>query len=228
MARGKVQLKRIENPVHRQVTFCKRRTGLLKKAKELSILCDTEIGIMIFSIHGKLHQFSTKGFSLSLSLSLSLELQEEIIKLKQEIQQLHKGLGNIYGQRTEDMTLDELHALEEHLEIWMYHIRSAKTQIMFEEIQLLKNKCNARSNANPQACPQAYRTRAQARPCHNHARRTHAFSRPTRKHAHRLAGPVLTQGHAASMLAGPLATYTQRNRACARPCSKHACRFTGF
>ncbi|GMH00683.1 hypothetical protein Nepgr_002522 [Nepenthes gracilis] len=61
MARGKVQLKRIENPVHRQVTFCKRRAGLLKKAKELSILCDSDIGVFIFSPQGKLYELATKG-----------------------------------------------------------------------------------------------------------------------------------------------------------------------
>ncbi|KAF3520605.1 hypothetical protein DY000_02062672 [Brassica cretica] len=61
MARGKIQLKRIENPVHRQVTFCKRRTGLLKKAKELSVLCDAEVGVMIFSPQGKLFELATKG-----------------------------------------------------------------------------------------------------------------------------------------------------------------------
>lgn len=61
MARGKVQMKRIENPVHRQVTFCKRRAGLLKKAKELSILCDADIGVFIFSAHGKLYELATKG-----------------------------------------------------------------------------------------------------------------------------------------------------------------------
>ena len=62
MARGKIQLKRIENPVHRQVTFCKRRTGLLKKAKELSVLCDAEIGVVIFSPQGKLFELAAKGY----------------------------------------------------------------------------------------------------------------------------------------------------------------------
>ncbi|KDO41088.1 hypothetical protein CISIN_1g0289612mg, partial [Citrus sinensis] len=61
MARGKVQMKRIENPVHRQVTFCKRRAGLLKKAKELSILCDADVGVFIFSNHGKLYELATNG-----------------------------------------------------------------------------------------------------------------------------------------------------------------------
>ncbi|CAI0380958.1 unnamed protein product [Linum tenue] len=32
MGRGRVQLKRIENKINRQVTFSKRRAGLLKKA----------------------------------------------------------------------------------------------------------------------------------------------------------------------------------------------------
>jgi hypothetical protein len=62
MARGKVQLRRIENPVHRQVTFCKRRAGLLKKARELSVLCDAHIGIIIFSAHGKLYDLATTGY----------------------------------------------------------------------------------------------------------------------------------------------------------------------
>ncbi|GAA0151353.1 MADS box transcription factor [Lithospermum erythrorhizon] len=64
MGRGKIQLKRVENQVHRQVTFCKRRAGLLKKAKELSVLCDAEIGVFIFSAHGKLFELATKGRSM--------------------------------------------------------------------------------------------------------------------------------------------------------------------
>lgn len=62
MARGKVQMRRIENPVHRQVTFCKRRMGLLKKAKELSVLCDADIGVIVVSPHGKIYDLATNGF----------------------------------------------------------------------------------------------------------------------------------------------------------------------
>lgn len=72
MGRGRVELKRIENKINRQVTFSKRRNGLLKKAYELSVLCDAEIALIIFSSLGKLSEFasSTSGYpSLSLSLS---------------------------------------------------------------------------------------------------------------------------------------------------------------
>ncbi|KAL6587579.1 transcription regulatory region sequence-specific DNA binding [Orobanche minor] len=59
MGRGKVQLKRIENKISRQVTFSKRRSGLLKKAHEISVLCDAEVGLIVFSNKGKLCEYST-------------------------------------------------------------------------------------------------------------------------------------------------------------------------
>lgn len=59
MGRGKVELKRIENSTNRQVTFSKRRNGLLKKAFELSVLCDAEVALIIFSPSGKAYQFSS-------------------------------------------------------------------------------------------------------------------------------------------------------------------------
>ena len=49
MGTGKIAIRRIDNSTSRQVTFSKRRNGLLKKAKELAILCDVEVGVMIFS-----------------------------------------------------------------------------------------------------------------------------------------------------------------------------------
>ncbi|CAL9194782.1 unnamed protein product [Musa hybrid cultivar] len=159
MARGKVQLKRIENPVHRQVTFCKRRMSLLKKANELSVLCDAEIGIIIFSTHGKLYELATKGTMEGLidryktacgdahstagggDANQSQEFEQEISMLKKEIDLLHKSLRCMLGEGIAGhMTLDELLVLEKHLEMWMYHIRATKMQIMFQEIQSLKNK----------------------------------------------------------------------------------------
>ena len=59
MGRGKVQLKRIENKINRQVTFSKRRNGLLKKAHEISVLCDAEVAVIVFSPKGKLYEYAT-------------------------------------------------------------------------------------------------------------------------------------------------------------------------
>jgi hypothetical protein len=62
MGRGKVELKRIENKISRQVTFAKRRNELLKKAYELSVLCDAEVALIIFSSRGRLFEFSTSSW----------------------------------------------------------------------------------------------------------------------------------------------------------------------
>ncbi|KAL6995219.1 MADS-box transcription factor anr1 [Sarracenia purpurea var. burkii] len=75
MGRGKIVIRRIDNSTSRQVTFSKRRSGLLKKAKELAILCDAEVGVMIFSSTGKLYDFSSTrsypSYDLLLDASLS-------------------------------------------------------------------------------------------------------------------------------------------------------------
>ncbi len=61
MGRGKIEIKKIENPTSRQVTFSKRRGGLLKKAHELAVLCDAEVALIIFSSTGKLFEFASSG-----------------------------------------------------------------------------------------------------------------------------------------------------------------------
>ncbi|KAK3042430.1 hypothetical protein RJ639_000154 [Escallonia herrerae] len=58
IGRGKIEIKRIENTTNRQVTFCKRRSGLLKKAYELSVLCEAEVALVIFSARGRLYEYS--------------------------------------------------------------------------------------------------------------------------------------------------------------------------
>jgi MADS-box transcription factor len=62
MGRGKIEIKRIENTTNRQVTFCKRRNGLLKKAYELSVLCDAEIALIVFSSRGRLYEYANSRF----------------------------------------------------------------------------------------------------------------------------------------------------------------------
>ncbi|KAJ8625320.1 hypothetical protein MRB53_033850 [Persea americana] len=155
MVRGKRQMKRIENPVHQQVSFCKRRRGLLKKAKELSILCDADIGIIIFSKHGKLYELATKGTMHGMiegyketwsaaeaeeEAHKSLELKQEVDVLKQEIQMLQMGFRYRFGNRSENETLDELHGMERYLENRIRLVRTEKMQNMFQEVQLLRNK----------------------------------------------------------------------------------------
>lgn len=74
MARGKIQIKRIENVTNRQVTYSKRRNGLFKKANELTVLCDAKVSLLMVSSSGKLHEFispSTTYVILILSSEIS-------------------------------------------------------------------------------------------------------------------------------------------------------------
>lgn len=63
MARGKIQIKRIENTTNRQVTYSKRRNGLFKKANELTVLCDAKVSIIMLSSTEKLHEYISPATS---------------------------------------------------------------------------------------------------------------------------------------------------------------------
>ncbi|XP_071002012.1 myocyte-specific enhancer factor 2A-like isoform X5 [Oncorhynchus clarkii lewisi] len=59
MGRKKIQITRIMDERNRQVTFTKRKFGLMKKAYELSVLCDCEIALIIFNSSNKLFQYAS-------------------------------------------------------------------------------------------------------------------------------------------------------------------------
>ncbi|ESR47071.1 hypothetical protein CICLE_v10003812mg, partial [Citrus x clementina] len=54
MAREKIKIRKIDN-----IIFVYKRRGLFKKAEELSVLCDAEVGVIIFSATGKLFESSS-------------------------------------------------------------------------------------------------------------------------------------------------------------------------
>ncbi|XP_044510836.1 agamous-like MADS-box protein AGL11 isoform X2 [Mangifera indica] len=94
MGKGKKEIKKIENSTSWQVTFCKRRKGLLKKAYELSILCEAEIGLVVFSTRGRLYEYSNTKRLMGDSLS-TLSVKE----LKQLENRLERGLTKIMSKK---------------------------------------------------------------------------------------------------------------------------------
>ena len=63
MGRRKIQIKTIQNASSRRATFEKRRIGLLKKAMELSILCDARISLTIErKVEGDLQIYASEPF----------------------------------------------------------------------------------------------------------------------------------------------------------------------
>jgi hypothetical protein len=49
MGRNKIKIEKIKSERNRNITFIKRKKGLIKKAMELSLLCDAEILVAIVS-----------------------------------------------------------------------------------------------------------------------------------------------------------------------------------
>jgi len=84
MGRGKIEIKRIDNATSRQVTFSKRRSGLFKKAKELAILCDAEVGLIVFSSTGRLYDFASTRFDCFSSLLLTYVRSASYISVRAE------------------------------------------------------------------------------------------------------------------------------------------------
>lgn len=62
--RGRVELRRIEDRTSRQVRFSKRRSGLFKKAHELSVLCEAEVALVVFSPAGRLYEFASSSLQV--------------------------------------------------------------------------------------------------------------------------------------------------------------------
>ncbi|KAM3195336.1 hypothetical protein ACQJBY_071449 [Aegilops geniculata] len=75
MVRGKIVIRRIENMRSRQVTFSKRRRGLLKKARELAILCDVQVGVIIFSSTGSLYEYANSTATTTMGTTMAYIIQ---------------------------------------------------------------------------------------------------------------------------------------------------------
>ncbi|XP_028953084.1 truncated transcription factor CAULIFLOWER A-like isoform X1 [Malus sylvestris] len=165
MGRGKVQLKRIENTISRQVTFSKRRTGLLKKAHEISVLCDADVALIVFSTKGKLFEYSTDS-SMERILDryeqytvaerqlngTNSESQEnwcvEYPKLAARIEVIQRKLRNFTGEDLGPLSLRELQNLEQQLDTALKRIRTRKNQLMHESISEMHKKQKALRELN--------------------------------------------------------------------------------
>ncbi|XP_062009754.1 agamous-like MADS-box protein MADS2 isoform X1 [Rosa rugosa] len=147
MGRGRVELKRIENKINRQVTFAKRRNGLLKKAYELSILCDAEVALIIFSNRGKLYEFCSSSSILKTleryqkcsygamevnepAKELEQSSYREYLKLKTRCESLQRTQRNLLGEDLGPLNTKELEQLERQLESSLKHVRSTKVNLV--------------------------------------------------------------------------------------------------
>lgn len=150
----------IENATSRQVTFSKRRNGLMKKAFELSVLCDAEVALIIFSPRGKLYEFASSSMQATIeryrkhaktkdaqdppSVNNVVQLEhlnhEEAASLMKKIEQLEVSKRKMLGEDLGSCSMDELQQLENQLEKSVCKIRARKIEVFEEQIKQLRQK----------------------------------------------------------------------------------------
>ncbi|XP_019420955.1 PREDICTED: MADS-box transcription factor 23-like isoform X2 [Lupinus angustifolius] len=154
MGRGKIVIRRIDNSTSRQVTFSKRRKGLFKKAKELAILCDAEVGLIIFSNTGRLYEYASTSMKSVVEryntckeehqqlINPESEVKREAEILRQQLQNLQENHRQLMGEQLYGLSVRNLQDLENQLEMSLQGVRMKKEQILTEEIQELNRKGN--------------------------------------------------------------------------------------
>ncbi|KAK3423469.1 hypothetical protein EUGRSUZ_F00420 [Eucalyptus grandis] len=155
MAREKIKIKKIDNVTARQVTFSKRRRGLFKKAGELSVLCDAEVAVVIFSATGKLFEYSSSSMKDTLerytlhhnnlenmdqpSLELQLEHSNNM-RLSKEVAEKSHRLRQLRGEDLQGLNIEELQQLEKMLEAGLNRVLVTKEERIRTEITDLETK----------------------------------------------------------------------------------------
>lgn len=170
MVRGKIQMKKIENATSRQVTFSKRRNGMLKKAYELSVLCDAEVAVITFSQKGRLYEFSSSDMQKMIdryykytkerqidgnaSEPYMQRLKHEIANMVKKIEHIEVYQRKLLGQDLGSCTNEELQELDDQLERSLRSIRARKAQLLNEQIGQLKEKERLLLEENARLCIQ--------------------------------------------------------------------------
>ncbi|KAM0856009.1 hypothetical protein ACQ4PT_049405 [Festuca glaucescens] len=164
MGRGKVVLKRIENKVSRQVTFSKRRGGLLKKAHELAVLCDAHVGVVILSSRGKLFEYCSPRTSWSELIQRydaisnaqhqetnhddDQQMSVEIARLRRECDQLKANIRRQTGEDLASLSTEELDNLQKQLESASDNVRDRKDELLNQQLDESRPKVHILEDHN--------------------------------------------------------------------------------
>ncbi|XP_028764693.1 agamous-like MADS-box protein AGL21 [Neltuma alba] len=141
MGKRKIAIERIDDIPNRQVTFSKRRSGLVKKARELAILCDVQVGVIVFSSTDKLYEYgspsmksiierynkNTEEHHLVMNPAIEAKFwQREATVLRQELQQLQELHRQLTGEQLSGLGINEVNNLENQLEMSLKRVQIRK------------------------------------------------------------------------------------------------------
>ncbi|GAB4844130.1 Agamous-like MADS-box protein mads9, variant 2 [Ancistrocladus abbreviatus] len=142
MGRGKIEIKRIENSSNRQVTYSKRRNGIIKKAKEITVLCDAKVSLVIFASSGKMHEYCSPSTTVVDILdkyhkqsgkrlwdAKHENLSNELDRIKKENDNMQIELRHLKGQDITSLQYKDLMRIEDALENGLTSIRDRQMEI---------------------------------------------------------------------------------------------------
>ncbi|KAI3950538.1 hypothetical protein MKW92_032527 [Papaver armeniacum] len=142
---GKFEIKYIENSTNRQVTYSKRKKGILKKAREITILCNAQVSLIMFPKSRQNAEYvspstTMKDFfdryqretNIDLWAAQYEALQEEL-RAQQEIgRRLKKDIRQRTGQDDlREFSIEELRSFEKNLEESLKIVRDRKGFYLF-------------------------------------------------------------------------------------------------
>ncbi|KAJ8547726.1 hypothetical protein K7X08_011312 [Anisodus acutangulus] len=154
MGRKKVEIKRIEDKNSRQATFSKRRNGLMKKAKQLCILCDVDVAALVFSSRGRLFEFSSTNsltgiihryhHHMKAEDKVSAEVNDTEESKYASFMPMEELLQTVEKKFEEpdvnDLSITDLVHLENQVETALTQTRFRKTHLLIESIKSLHDK----------------------------------------------------------------------------------------
>ncbi|RVW59191.1 MADS-box protein SVP [Vitis vinifera] len=137
-------MRKIENTTRRQITFSKRKSSLIRKTNEISILCDVDVALLTYSPSGRLNKFCNRDSSQTKNLKAKLEKLQMLDFIGDDDNKLDYLNDREYDIRSYmEPSLDQLLKCEKNLKNSLRLVMDRKTELLRELIHP-----NGQSNAN--------------------------------------------------------------------------------
>ncbi|GAQ89767.1 K-box region and MADS-box transcription factor family protein [Klebsormidium nitens] len=154
MGRAKIEIKRIDNATNRQVTFSKRRNGLLKKAYELSVLCDADVAVIMFSPTGKLFEYANSSMKEILDRYHNAPQEQrekrkfdnndyvaqQAKRFRHEAETYKRELRHYQGEDLGPLQVPDLDQLEKKLDDGLQKVRARQKELLTQEVMKLRQQ----------------------------------------------------------------------------------------
>lgn len=161
MGRGRIEIRKIENATNRQVTYSKRRLGIMKKAKELTVLCDAEVSIIMFSSTGKFAEYCSPSTDTKKIVDRYQEvsgidlwkeqyerMQSTLRHLEEINRRLRREIRQKMGEELDGLGIKELRGLEQSLDESLRLVRQRKYHVIATQTETYKKKLKSTHEAH--------------------------------------------------------------------------------